>query len=460
MTKTKRIILICICSLLIVATMVAMIFAAVNYYGGKNKAHAEFIDIIDSNTLVNFNQCILDQYINNAPTGQLINPLSNLSFNQNDKVLIRFDNLNSAEVILAFHNNTTSAEQNLTYHSSLYNIITINGNYDCILSYIGANGIIKNLNVINLTKMFGSGNEPNLEQAQAYFISEYYNYNAGSAVSSSAIESYNQGVKSVYDNLYFKMDSDLIIRNMQPYKKEGQINSSYVYKTDAEGAPYTYTMRFDRGCYVPFNTKLPINSAITISLNLAWQDALNGTINMDVMFMDDQGNLQYVDTWTTLYDNISQDTDVLSYPIKKFTYYTNANVVGLVLTYSNSIVSSGSAQYVIMYPEIDFRTGDISILLDNSQAEIEKLIKKEYDNYYSQGGAGYQTIWSKGFNAGALSNGDATLSTMDYVGAAFRGIGDILQIELLPGVPFSLFVLLPLMVSLIFFVVKLTKGGS
>ena len=57
MNRTKRIVLICICSLLIIATMVAMVFAVINYYGGKNKTYAEFTDIAND-SVVNFNQLI------------------------------------------------------------------------------------------------------------------------------------------------------------------------------------------------------------------------------------------------------------------------------------------------------------------------------------------------------------------------------------------------------------------
>lgn len=474
MTKTKRIILISICSLLIVATMVAMIFAAINYYGGKNKAHAEYTDI-ENDAIINFNQLFKITNTGSQTYGGItiakqeyqatlsgtanttdwlslavsLTPNHKYYYNNNfdftsNHIRLRIEGsaiqfYDDKDFIFDFAANTTYFGFNF-YNGQTYNLL--------IKPYI-----------IDLTQMFGAGNEPNLQQAREYFVSDYYNYNTGTAVSNNAVDSYNQGVKSVYDSLYYTMDTELIVRNAQPYYWS-QDNSmiSTVERVDPDGQPYTTSLVFEHGVFIPFSTALPINSSVEINMKFAYKQ-LDTNINCDVYFIDNLGNVQFLAHWGELFewpDDI-QGTDYSQLPTKSFTYSTNANAVGLIIIEPQP---TSLNKFIFMYFDLKFRTGDISVLLDSSKSEIEKLVKKEYDNYYSQGGAGYQTIWSNGFNAGALSNGDAALSTMDYVGAAFSGIGDILQIELLPGIPFSLFVLLPLMVSLIFFVVKLTKGGS
>lgn len=473
MTKTKRIILICICSLLIVATMVAMVFAAINYYGGKNKAHAEFTDLAGTNTLVNFNQLynITGYSVTNSANVSAINSNSfkiNSTLTDGAIALLTASNLQNGHRYYIFGNNNQAFRfvdsngnafgESIDYIYSPSNNRTLYYlNYNSVYGSYNIGDVVV-FNIIDLTQMFGD-NEPNLQEAKEYFTAEYYNYNTGTAVSNNSVESYNQGVKSVYDSLYYTMNTELIVRNAQPYYWNiDNSMTSTVERVDPNGQPYTSQLVFEHGVFIPFSTALPINSSVQINMKFAYKQ-LETNLNCDVYFIDNLGNVQFLAHWGELFtwpEDI-QGTDYSQLPTKSFTYTTNANAVGLIIIEPQP---TSLNKFVFMYLDLQFRTGDISVLLDSSKSEIERLVKMQYENYYAQGGAGYQTIWDKGFNAGSVSNGDTTLSTMQYVGAAFQGIGEILQIELLPGIPFSLFVLLPLMVSLIFFVVKLTKGGS
>jgi len=100
--------------------------------------------------------------------------------------------------------------------------------------------------------------------------------------------------------------------------------------------------------------------------------------------------------------------------------------------------------------DVDY-TAILYSAVENAKAQINKN--------YLPNNPGYEAIYRLGYAKGQ-TDGNAALTSMDYIQSAFVTLGEILTIEIFPNVPIGAFFMLPLMVSLIFFVVKLTKGGS
>ena len=123
---------------------------------------------------------------------------------------------------------------------------------------------------------------------------------------------------------------------------------------------------------------------------------------------------------------------------------------GLFTSDTSFTQATNSSAYFIK-TELTIYNIDVAALVNSAIGQTKSA--------YMEGGAEYEAIYNKGYLRG-IAEQNATIGTMEYIGAAFSGIGSILAIELLPGVPFSLFVLLPLMFGLIAFVVKLSKGGD
>lgn len=89
-------------------------------------------------------------------------------------------------------------------------------------------------------------------------------------------------------------------------------------------------------------------------------------------------------------------------------------------------------------------------LLQEKDNDLQQLL-----NYYSSDGEGYMEIYNKGLNS-SVSN--AWGSSWDFIGTTFSGIGNIMNIEILPNVSLWVFIAIPLFLGLIAFIYKL--GGK
>lgn len=454
MKRTTRIILIIICTLLIILSAVGVIWAFVNKFG--NKAYADYLDVVnDQNAIINFNQQLDIRTIDSNYYGVQVTT-NNKGFD--------FSGRATAEGFLSLYNMSTISGHVYYFYStlpeSLYNsmylyhhngtsydfrinaspqIITLNGNYstlDCnIHSGYTFNGTYY-FNLIDLTQMFGSGNEPNINQCKDLFKCDYYNYTTGTAISINGFDQYNNGAMSVRESMTINTTSANIADNLD----NEVINSSYgstsktliqgymVWNTEGNYANCTALFNlqtnFNEGDYFEFEF-YTITGADTLSLpNQSF------TMDLQIIAVDSSGNIVPLTT-IKAQNNATTPT--------KATFYLPFDTDKLYITTPH--------RYIVGYNNFN-----INITTTNLTA---LSLYSYQDGYRSGRSNGYTAGYNKG-----LSETNATLGTMEYIGAAFSGIGEVLQIELLPGVPFSLFILLPLMFGLIAFVVKLSKGGS
>ena len=110
------------------------------------------------------------------------------NFKPNDKYYVSFEasSNDNIKLTLSFGKSLTAelTESNKRYR----NIITTNTSRSVIYLY-SSSGVactyrVGNIKVINLTQMFGAGNEPTIKEFEAMFPADYYPYNEGETISS------------------------------------------------------------------------------------------------------------------------------------------------------------------------------------------------------------------------------------------------------------------------------------
>lgn len=429
MKKTSRIICITLCVLLIALSAAGVIWALYNKLSQK-QAHAEYADIVGSSDVVNFNQWVQNQYIN-ASINDSTQFLAERIGYTNDKIYIRFTNTNTA--IINFYNATSLTAQitGATYD----NIITLS--QDVTRGYVyynSGNGTFSNFNIINLTQMFGSGNEPNLEEAKQYFTANYYNYSSGTPMSYNGLDNYYQAINDVFNNYTYQIDRNALNTSTYPYN---------ILSEDSEFYYNNSNWYLFGAAAMPLFTTLSNGTSMTIDFYFYTPNA--GSIDVCIASLNSDNTLTELSTVRYSFGNDGTLNFTLPFDVSTIVIY---------------------ARDISTHEYYELNTLVQKLNIKATQLDVAGAILSAYDSGYQyvmrmvqEGGVLYKDIFDRGYYKG-LSEQNATIGAMDYVGSAFSGIGNILSIELLPGVPFSLFVLLPLMFGLIAFVIKLSRGGD
>ena len=448
MKKTTRIICITLCVLLIALSAAGVIWALYNKFA-SNEAHAEYIDLAGSDTLVNFNQYVnftssASHQLVSIVNGQSVNIPNTLNQNIYCNVQIPFVSGHK----YYFYTNNFSRSVEITNDSgspyitlsSQYVLFTSGGTATGTRFYflIGMEAGSYSFSYIDLTQMFGAGNEPNLEQAKEYFTSDYYNYTTGTTIPYGLdyLEGYQKGIQDFQNSLTATFNNDILGTLSFAANIAGFDNSNIAYDANLS----RYLVEGLAGFRLGNSISSPINFHADIFLT-----NYSGGLYLAIFNYTDNGTL--LPLWV---GEVQQGTN-LNY------IDANFNIVNVDTLYfglfdrNNEFNSSTSVSAYFVSTELKIFNIDVAALVNSAIGQTKSA--------YMEGGVEYEAIYNKGYLRG-LAEQNATIGAMDYVGAAFTGIGSILAIELLPGVPFSLFVLLPLMFGLIAFVVKLSKGGD
>ncbi len=458
MKQTTRIICITLCVLLIALSAAGVIWALYNKFA-SNEAHAEYEDFAGTDTLVNFNQ--LQTFTPRPSNIQGINVsvvdnwkirfVGNYAVDYSAKWRLYYDYVS----LTANHKYYFKIDSN--WFSNLY---LVNGDGDGVLYDIQGDFIytdstnlsvyvafqlfekkyydlVCGVNIIDLTLMFGAGNEPTLEQAQEYFTAEYYSYNAGTPIPYGLdyLEGYQKGIQDFQNSLTATFNND-ILGTLSFAANIAGFESSIGYDANLS--------RYLVNGLAGFRLGNSISSPINFKANLFIPN-YDGGLYLAIFNYTDNGTL------LPLWVGEVQDGSNLD------TIDANFNIVNIDTLYFG--LFSSKTQFT---PETNTSAYFVNTELTIYNIDVAALVNSaigQTKSSYMEGGAEYEAIYNKGYLKG-LAEQNVTIGTMDYIGAAFSGIGSILAIELLPGVPFSLFILLPLMFGLIAFVVKLSKGGN
>ena len=437
-------------------------------------AHADYeTDIIQNqNAIINFNQLIAPSYntpftfSNGIITGTVIAnttySIANIGrLSGGHLYYLNFDSGEGFTSIQITNNMNYSLTSNISNVSDRYtNIFTCSHNtnylqYDFYLSTLTAE---TNFNIriyfIDLTQMFGEGNEPNIEQANKLFVADYYSYTAGTPVSFNTTDAYVNGMNAFIQSTKFTINTyDFInsaygvtLTNEYAGVIEKDYNAGYLTLMPAP----TDTSSQTPTCCIPFRMALPQGTQVTIS-GKCYSSVYSGASPVYVGFWDGSQMYEVQEQFRVGSGSGGQG----------YRFIETTVTVTLPFEASQMYIYYGydSGTMYLKDFSVGYYVTDLDILKAASYQGGYDDAETYYKNYYSYGWSGYQDI----FNAGVRStqeNGAVFQDTWSFVGTAFSGIGNMLSVELFPNVPLGVFVAFPLLLGLIFFIVKLTKGGS
>lgn len=384
---------------------------------------------MDDNALINFNQLfdLNEQYTLTVTANEWYYQDKTVDLIAGHKyyLYIKQDLQNTGiEVVLEGSNIRSTKTTIITANSS--------GNYPI---YFRAVSTLSNYKLttylIDLTQCFGENLEPTIEQCQQIFIANWYNYNLGTTMSLYGLDAYNAAFQDLFKSYQYNLSINAL--SSTTFAKEFDGESSFYY--DTEHGSYSYWIM--KNCIgIPLFTTLNKGALVEFTRNIYAPNVDDGYFTICYAYINENGEM--VDIYRTAFNTAEQKVD-------RFTLPADINTLYIYYKITSTQAHANTAQFYLYELSLSATQLDVNSLVINANKSGQEI--------------GYRSGYEIGYNKG-LSAQNATLGTMDYIGAAFSGIGSILQIELLPGVPFSLFILLPLMFGLIAFVVKLSKGGN
>ncbi len=396
---------------------------------------------LNENTLVNFNQYIQDTYINYSTNSYYSNSLpigiyyGKINSNVNTSILFVFSGGGYYRQNIVIGNNT--------FKINISNQVQAI-QFDNEITYT-------NFNMINLTQMFGQDNIPSLEQCKDYFTAQYYAYNTGIEIpySKSYLQGYKDGAQSVYENLTITLNTYTIGANSQTYAnntiERGELYFDQQYSSYAFNGVIAINLlgHVERGTNINIDFELfipslegePSNLWEKYPLYFAYVDSNNNLVNITGIKANYIGSLK----------NAYKGDFAIPISTSTIYCYLQYNNVGGNLAPLNAIANKS---------DITFKGIDIAQIVNNAYNKGAS----DTNAKYSVGGVLYQSIYDLGKSEG-IAQGNTFVSGLDVIATTFTKVFSIFNVEILPGIPLSIFILLPLLFGLIMFIVKISKGG-
>lgn len=456
--RTHKVLFICA----LVFCIVSVSLVACCFNESQKIVYADFeTDILnDPNSIVNFNQLfdygsssISNDYASKQNNGYLINSSSafeiyigiNITFTINHKYYMGVKNTdNEGYLNIEFYGggHNLYCSQNRIYNANT------TGNANVYLRPTGnSQNKFISIYVIDLTLMFGE-NTPTLQQCENFFKSDYYNYTTGQAVSISGFNSFTEGVNYAYEQLNF----DVV--NSSAYTTayiDPSLNNSNAfverYADISSNGQYLYLKA--RGYLsIPLSQTLEQGSILNFGYTDPGQGGSGNYIYIGILY---NNNFIPVMNISTHLQNDTTTNLTMTIP-----YSTNTIV--FVESSTEDYFTFVDSAYWLGDLQVSHAQLDIQVLINSIVNDELRKQKEFYDGYYSYG-EGYRTIYNQGLQDGSAT-GQAFTDSMTFTGSVFHAIGDILSMQVIPNIPLGLFVALPLLIGLLFFIVKIAKGSG
>lgn len=431
-----------ICALVFCIVSVSLVACCYNKL--QKIAYADYeTDILnDPNSIVNFNQYISQPVTNYGGSG--IVSITQFNYIAYHKCYIKTNIPEQYTTNVALGNGSSVYEYikgdyifyysgNLSFNSIIFNSGLPNGIY-----YI---------NFIDLTQMFGS-NEPNIDQCRQLFSSDYYNYTTGQAVSISGLNSFVEGINYAYDKLNF----DVV--NSSAYTTayiDPTLNNSnaFVERYVDMGTNGQYLYLKARGYLsIPLSQTLDQGSILNFGYTDPGQGGSGNYLYIGILY--NSNFIPVMNISTHLTDD--QTTDLT------MTIPYSTNTIIFVESSTEDYFTFVDSAYWLGDLKVNYAQLDVQVLINSIVSDELRKQKEFYDGYYSYG-EGYTKIYNQGLQDGSAT-GQAFTDSMTFTGSVFHAIGDILSMQVIPNIPLGLFVALPLLVGLLFFIVKIAKGSG
>ena len=448
MKNSLRITLICILVILILALVGVNIFCVVNKYAKAEEIVSN--DLVNFNQLFNYNNASINGnygYKNNAEgSWHLWSQTSGEAIFANLGVTISLDSSHSYYCYSSYGSDSIQILIG-TFRFSRTGIYTGNSvsNESVYFRMQNSPGIDITIYVIDLTQMYGS-NIPTLQECQQIFTAEYYSYTTGTPIYQSGLANYQQAINDVFSNYTYHLNLSALGNNT--YGVEYQNAEAYF---EYRPSPYS-NWYFLNTFAVPLFTTLNNGAIVTINYRL-YAPNFEGSYYLNIMVYNGTG-YSSIYTDTSAIDTTNGNSVTFTLPTSTDTLYFN-------ILDSNHAVDTEMNMLVYLF-DINANQMDVaSAIITANQTGYESARRYYQEEYYNVGGDGYYEIYMEGFRQGQNSD---VVSAFDgawgFISSASTGLASIFQIEILPGLPLATFVLVPLMLGLVFFVVKLGKGGG
>ena len=436
MKNGTRIFLITLIVLLLLGYVVAFAYCTYNKY-----AYADYEDVIsDTNSIVNFNQLVFNDRITQTYTGNTSVLTDSKNYNAH-KFYVRFkpDSAPTGSVFYLEGSGYQSILFSFSGSTAIERIIDVSFNIEAPFKlWANAQFNYSDMNIFDLTQMFGSGNEPTLLECQTLFVADNYTYTTGTLMTLSGVDSYNKALNDIFDNYKYMLDRNALSTQTQATNLMGTLSGTTNFGYNDENWYILGAM------YCPLFTKISAASEFNIEIQLY---APSGRDNRYLCFGT------YIDNELNEIYKIGHNGDGSTLNIN---FTTPIDVQTLYVYQRNGTTNE--------IEEMNYIVGVFNIRVE--QLDIAGAIMSSYSSgyntardYYSEGGQGFADIFARG-KASGLIEANGTFTAMDYVKTAFITLGEILMIEVFPNFTLGAFFLLPLLTSTIFFIVKLTRGGS
>lgn len=315
--------------------------------------------------------------------------LTNTNYDSNHKyyVIISLSSVVDTNIYVAFRSSrdnmlsiSTDKNKYVLYIDSGINAPSYGG-----VTYITSDSVdftLYNFSVIDLTQMFGVNNEPTLEQCQSIFTADYYNYNAGTALSLNGVNSYQQGVDDTL-NSYNVVTSPLLTANSAFPVFVGSADS-LVVSSDIGYGPAI-------GCinYVGLPLFAFVESNVTLTINIDNIYISDKDINVSLGYIQSGNYISIytfdINSFTPVAGNaVDFDNFKLSFTLPVSTDYL--------------VLYTGSSENVVTLTNVNFtyRLFNNAILVDNAY-------NSGYDNGKNYG-------YNQGYKEGILKGSSGDIS--------------------------------------------------
>lgn len=310
-------------------------------------------------------------------------------------------------------------------------------------------------NFIDLTLMYGSGNEPSLAQCDEIFTANYYKYTSGTAITKSAFENYNNGYAQAILDIEGSMQVEQTSLNsyylftyqmkegLSEYPGSIPFTKTYVEDRDV----YAVIVAGDAVAYLPF--KIAANTTLTLNIGLlsTW-----GADNQDAPF-DYNISYLYNGSVINLYSGQLASTTT-SLVDANFNFFIPVDIDGIMI-YSDDYTENSGEYLVIANVEASYKTYNILDLVTKAQTEAYTQGQADVDTDYY-----YNWGFREGVAEGKLSSNDALENGFwTWFNSMLSGIGSIFNIELFSGITIGIVILIPLLFSILLLVLRLVRGG-
>lgn len=455
----------------VIALILVLAAAVLTVAFNTNYAYADYLDFLsDTNSIVNFNQLQNFTPRHNNLSGLSISQYNNwcVSFNGTftgvtgyyknyDDIINLYANhiylfkLDSNYSVYIMNNSSNTTIMNLNNGMQFYNPdVNVNIYFGVHLVQNNSYNFYVGCYVIDLTQMFGSGNEPNLQQCQELFVVDYYPYNTGTALSFGTINSYNKGVEDTLNSFDLTLSQYLVGSTAFAFNNSTISDSTLIYDNTVNA----YVFKNVIG--VPLMDTIDFGTNFTVDFTL-WNLS---TGESESYYMSQYLNFGYIDNNNNLV-NISK-LSAVTYVSEAEVQYTgvfvlpvSTDTIYIWVSYLNDTFSDD--RFIALDSNITFRSLNVASLIKASYAAGLQANK----DFYSVGGAGYNHIFQSGYNAGTMEVTPYTFSRLltAVIEAPLGAVLEIFNFDFM-GYNFKNFITVMFTLCLIIAIVRMFMGGK